>query len=690
MGIIKPEAQRNFFDVHKGNADLIKLFLNGFDISAAYEKHISNTVVYAYILKPETFMQESFGFDKELLLVYSPFEHMEPRSIQAIDEIYRIYPFSGRVDALNCFFLSDDENVEEWIKSSASSESVRIIIPFSSKEITANKNDTWYLRNKLRRYFFGLDLFGYTLPLSDDTYFFGRQQIIARYIDSVKRGENRGVFGLRKTGKTSLLFKIMRVISEQQLGEVFIYDCKSPEVRKLRANELLYTIYSDICEKIGIPAASETNEVSVIRNLNALIKSIQDKKIVLIFDEIEYISFIAPLDEHWKSDFVDFWQTIWSIQSKFRNVSFIIAGVNASVSEMDSVEINERKIQNPLFGIVQSEYLTGLSKEECTTMVKTLGKRTGLKFDHTAIEYIYQQYGGHPLLTRLSCSKLNLFFGDIDRPIAIDSEKIKQHIDEINSELVYYFRHVVSELQEFYPDEYDMFEMLASGQTVDFLELSTAVELTRHLYDYGLIQNKPDGLPVVSLPVAAEFVAMELAKKEKRTTTYRLINCNERAKWISMRIKSIIQDMRQLEAAIVQKSQPMLFGPHSFPEADKLITIPEVVSEASFIAFINTINRCFIESIENYGKEIGKNQYFWQDICTCYSSLYPVLYRAKVYRHAQDHLKLTHQFQRDYHEFLQKDTEGMTGNSRDKWYVIQQKLLDALLTGIQLELNKLV
>jgi hypothetical protein len=114
------------------------------------------------------------------------------------------------------------------------------------------------------------------------------------------------------------------------------------------------------------------------------------------------------------------------------------------------------------------------------------------------------------------------------------------------------------------------------------------------------------------------------------------------------------------------------------------------VSESSFIAFINTINRCFIEAIENYGKEIGKNQYFWQDICTSYPSLYPVLYRAKVYRHAQDHLKLTPQFQRDYHTFLQEDMEGMTGNARDKWYVIQQKLLDALLTGIQLELNKLV
>lgn len=49
MGIVKSEAQRAFFDSHRSNADLVKLFLNGFDITFACEKHISNTFIYAYI-----------------------------------------------------------------------------------------------------------------------------------------------------------------------------------------------------------------------------------------------------------------------------------------------------------------------------------------------------------------------------------------------------------------------------------------------------------------------------------------------------------------------------------------------------------------------------------------------------------------------------------------------------------------
>ena len=44
MGIIKSEAQRAFFDSHRSNADLVKLFLNGFDITFAYDYFLLGTL----------------------------------------------------------------------------------------------------------------------------------------------------------------------------------------------------------------------------------------------------------------------------------------------------------------------------------------------------------------------------------------------------------------------------------------------------------------------------------------------------------------------------------------------------------------------------------------------------------------------------------------------------------------------
>ena len=66
-----------------------------------------------------------------------------------------------------------------------------------------------------------------------------------------------------------------------------------------------------------------------------------------------------------------------------------------------------------------------------------------------------------------------LVYSTQNRPIIIEVKDIQGIQEEIDVELVYYFKHVVSEIQQFYPDEYEMF---ASGQTADFVELASLVE----------------------------------------------------------------------------------------------------------------------------------------------------------------------------------------------------------------------
>jgi hypothetical protein len=77
------------------------------------------------------------------------------------------------------------------------------------------------------------------------------------------------------------------------------------------------------------------------------------------------------------------------------------------------------------------------------------------------------------MLIRLACSYINRQYGnDVNRPVTIKGSDIKSMQNDIDVELAYYFKHVVSEIQKFYPEEYEMFELLASGQTADFIELS--------------------------------------------------------------------------------------------------------------------------------------------------------------------------------------------------------------------------
>ena len=50
------------------------------------------------------------------------------------------------------------------------------------------------------------------------------------------------------------------------------------------------------------------------------------------------------------------------------------------------------------------------------------------------------------------------------KPFEITCDYIKEIEDGLDSHLTFYYRHVVSELEQFYKDEYDLLELLASGQ----------------------------------------------------------------------------------------------------------------------------------------------------------------------------------------------------------------------------------
>lgn len=675
----------SFLEEHPTHYELLKPFKVGFIVNYAADFGFANTNIYIYLLEAKNFIKEQFGFEKEILLAYSAYAHIEPRSLQALYQALKIYPYKNRVDALSCFFVSDDANITEWMQScSMDNEIAQNIICFSKDELLTNKDDAWYIRNRLIKDCFVADLFEYSLPLREDSFFFGRQPYISRILDSIRRCENRGIFGLRKTGKTSLLFKVERTLLEQKMGFVLFIDCKSPSYRSKRWYELLGEICSKIANILKIEKYYWNKNPSGI--LGAFRYVIQEankkgKKIILFFDEIEYISFNAALDKHWKRDFIDFWQTIWSVQSLYRNLVFIICGVNASSVEKDMID----NIQNPLFGIVQSEYLKGFDMDETKSMIKTIGKRMGLKFSYDAIEYLYNQYGGHPMLTRKACSAINRMLTE-SRPIEISLQKMRELLEEVNFDLVYYFQHVVSEIQMFYPEEYELFEMLAAGQIGDFIEFAQITEYSKHLYDYGLVV-KNNNVPSINMPVAGRYAALELAKREKRSGLFKTIEVSKRNNWVKQRIGSIISDLRQLEIVIKSLGKASLFGVNSFPEADKFSSLTVVTNETEFLEFINICNRCFIEPIENYGKSIAKNRYFWTDIKPNYPALFSILERIKIYRHWKDHSELKPDVAKKLQSFLDADISGISIQERP--FVIQQKLLDGLFTSIQAEMGNL-
>lgn len=687
MGIIREEVIEQHFKLFPKERKFLSPFLDGFDVTWGKRTKAFNTEVSIFFLSPEDHYKESYGFENEILLIYSPFSKMEPRTLQAAEQIFSASPAKGRVETLNYFLISDADDVGIWLESYVSSrQEARIIVPFSSAELISAHGDNWFVRNRLNDYFFGRDLFNYSLPLVEDTYFFGRQSAVMEYYDAIRRCENKAIFGLRKTGKTSLLFKIKRLCESQKNTTIFYIDCKQPHVRKSRWFELLSDIAGEIGQNFRFKINFDFSENRASKSFLEVIKKCRDDghRLCFMFDEIEYISYISPRDIHWQSDYIEFWQTLWSSQSQFKCLSFIIAGVNPTVVESDLVD----NVQNPLFGIVPHKYLTGFSKDDSRLMLRKLGRRMGMAFDIDACDAINDWYGGHPLLIRQACSNLNSFTSESEkRPFVVNVELFNSLKERIDSELTFYSNHAISEIREFYPDEYYLFELLATGQELEFKELSKESIYTKHLCSYQLIVKTGNSY-AINIPVIAQRVALDSKIKDGRELIYPLIVKENRTSWLKRRIEEISTDFGVFDRIITKNGNPKFFGSNSFPEGVNLHASQVVKNKNDFCIFINTLNRCFVESIEKYGNDNGNKNYFWTDIKLNYPHLWGALHRIKVYRNDQDHLHLNKATSDNYLGFLDSDFEGKQFSQiSEPYFLLQQRILDRLLLALQVEIE---
>lgn len=347
MGIIKPEVREQHLNQYPQEEEIIRPFLNGFDITWAGRKRKYNAELSTYFIKPEQFMSDSYGFNRELLLVYSPFDQMQARVVQAAESIVNSNPVNVRLERLNYFLISDDTKIEDWINDYLSERpESRIIVPFYSQDLIKHKNNNYYIRDIINRYLYGRDLFDYSLPLKNDLYFFGRKDLISDLRNAILKTQNRGLFGLRKTGKTSILNKLQRESIIENLGSFFIYDCQSPSINMLRWYQLYERICIDISKRFDIKLRGQYDEIHVADTFSELIEKMKlINKIVLIFDEIEFISPNAVENPHWKGDFTKFWQTFRVCQNEHRNVCAILCGVNPYAVEISTID----NIPNPLF-----------------------------------------------------------------------------------------------------------------------------------------------------------------------------------------------------------------------------------------------------------------------------------------------------------------------------------------------------
>ena len=175
------------------------------------ELWLSNTSNYRYaLIKPTDIFQEMFNIDREMILLFSPYENFEPRTLDAITKAFSQHQ-TLRIERICSVLISRDSNVEYKLKELLKNDQeAQIVVPFTYDELSKPESDPYFFRNRFIQHFYARDLFASESPLKKDLYFFGRTDLVHAILNRHRSNQVSGLFGLRKTGKTSVIFGVQR------------------------------------------------------------------------------------------------------------------------------------------------------------------------------------------------------------------------------------------------------------------------------------------------------------------------------------------------------------------------------------------------------------------------------------------------------------------------------------------------
>ncbi|MBN1856329.1 MAG: ATP-binding protein [Dehalococcoidia bacterium] len=566
------------------------------------EFSLNPTSRYKYFLmKPADNYQEMFNLDREIVVVFSPYKTFQPRTLDAFDYAVK-HAQQLRVERVCGVLVSGDNSVESRLTSllKKNPES-QIVVPFSYDELLCSFDD-YFLRNRFKRHFFTRDLFAMEGPLRKDLYFFGRNDLIQELVSRHTSGENSALFGLRKTGKTSIVYGVKRAL-EREGGKCAVIDCQNTAFHRRRWNTALAYILAEARRQNGLDASSvddtsftEQNAAVVFEEgIKQLLKDCETESILVIFDEIENISFEVSPSKHWATDldFLFLWQTLRALYQKLDAVfSYLIVGTNPLCIERATLNGKD----NPLFNQVPYQYVPGFDVPQTREMVRTMGRIMGLKFEEILYGKLTEDYGGHPFLIRHACSTVHRL-SESERPVQVAKLLYEKARTEFEANYVTYVEMILEVLRQYYPDEYLMLEYLARGDTAVFSDYAANhPSYTTHLLGYGVLQKSDGGYSFRIEAVRNYLYSLKRYEKLQLTASEAWHEVSERRNALEVKLRRVV---RLLMLAKYGPEQALIQIKTSLPPKTKIddsVTLSTLLNDTESPLHFSDLRRIVLDN----------------------------------------------------------------------------------------------
>jgi hypothetical protein len=353
--------------------------------------------------------QVIFGLNREIQVLYTEYEHIEPRALSVIQGRVRK---DMRVEPDVAILVSRDENAGDTARRRAGEMA---IIAINLDEIRAG--DSPLMHTLIAQSVATVDHFDVATPVRDPSGFYGRQAEIDSIANDLKRAVSVGIFGLRKAGKTSLLnalatlrrndarnatvrVDVSEIVTAEQFRTIVLEGLWSA-VRGIPGNEDTHPRLRALTRQGTRRTDLADSATSWIQDIRALLEHVE-MPAVLIVDEIDQA--FPPRSNLEQSEAKALFGSLVQLRSLIQEqdqLTLLCAGVDPALFERPLLGGND----NLLYKLVRLVWLAPMSRDEMADMVRSLGKRMGVRVrGHQEIDNLFANYGGHPLLTRKACS----------------------------------------------------------------------------------------------------------------------------------------------------------------------------------------------------------------------------------------------------------------------------------------------
>lgn len=460
------------------------------EVTAAYPIDNSQQRSWALLVKPKSKpLTDGFGLLREVLVHVSMHREFQPRTLMNRTYVQGV-TVEGRLQEDVEFVVSDDPSLVDRLAGLPQENRVLVPLPCSAvvEDLRCGAPSEGF-RKRLQEKLYAADFFDRSGPVEGRD-FIGREKLLQDISQHLANGSHVGLFGLRKMGKTSIIKALVnraRTLSRNlkwiridllsvlpvNRSATFLYHRIAEELLDEMGEHTLADLgcdaiarsvrYGDIARTDADIRAYERVFDADFRRLLSAMKS-HGQRLVLVLDEIEQL-FPLPGQPDGFIGYDSFLQYIRGLAQQVGSLSLMAVGVNAHISEATFFGTGRPspghggRRQNPMFAFLSTRYAPPMELDEIKTMLKALGKSSGVTFAHDAVESLRSLVGGHPYLIRKYCS---LLIRGATRPVEVSKEQVlSRRLDFIRQENSV-FAEMCSVVKEYYPDEFTVLHRVAT------------------------------------------------------------------------------------------------------------------------------------------------------------------------------------------------------------------------------------